>query len=455
MSSRDAPVLLGRAILERLSATPDVAQSPIKELQNGKSSHGRHVSELAVPTWTNEQKDAPESQDKFAAERASGPKKAEPWPLSNRSAQFQLIEEGWQTPEPLAPLRTTDVKFGLHPRDKVTADYYQAIHGTGYPSFHLDKSGGAGGFEPQRSVLQLEGHGKNRMGLSLLAHQACPPEDPHLAGQKNKSQVLFVEQAVYSPYEEGDSSKVPEGSGEQGSQLADSKIGDLQYTPINQLSHKKTMGHEQRRAIAPPAKGPQNQGTIGDIGETTASTNLTPSRHRVALSPRPLATSNKDRVIWPNVQLEAAEAERGRPITRLTNRHDQDLLPRRLSAIRNTNDVKEYLPCGHTRGLNRNETYCNERVNKKTPYCGHEANVECSNPMKRWQCKIVCGAHLPCAHYCARECFQCLHEIKIDGTPIWNHHPCHVCMNIRAAEEKRKGLRREVNQHAANVADRA
>ncbi|KAK6542735.1 hypothetical protein TWF694_006676 [Orbilia ellipsospora] len=56
--------------------------------------------------------------------------------------------------------------------------------------------------------------------------------------------------------------------------------------------------------------------------------------------------------------------------------------PRRTSDAEGPARAKDSLPCGHHRGTNRNEFYCNELVNKSTPFCGHPALVECSNQMK-------------------------------------------------------------------------
>ncbi|KAF3903718.1 hypothetical protein AA313_de0209498 [Arthrobotrys entomopaga] len=56
--------------------------------------------------------------------------------------------------------------------------------------------------------------------------------------------------------------------------------------------------------------------------------------------------------------------------------------PRRGSDVEDPNRAKEYLPCGHHRGANRDESHCNELVKKLTPFCGHPTLVECSNQMK-------------------------------------------------------------------------
>ncbi|KAF3096263.1 hypothetical protein TWF594_003603 [Orbilia oligospora] len=466
MSKRGTSVPLDESVLQRLYEFQTAVQIIPQEAENQDSERGRYAEEAA------------------SLRNNAHTHQIDPWeeagtesqPRSNESVEIESGGEYISVSESLAP-HTNGVKFGPRPRDKATADYYRAIHGTGYPKFHLDESNKSskpatinpsprtqaegGDQEKDRKYLgcriDVQVPGTHHKNLSAWVHRASSEAhhvhsaEENLAENGSQVQGLDVEQMVSLPAEAGHTADRQKRIGRElaESQLAGAEQRELQPTLVDVKEPK--IG----RATAPPIETTPKQ-EISQGRYTTGSTILNSDYNWVSLPPRPLATSNKDQIVWPNPQLEAAEAERGRPIARLTSRHDNDFLPRRLSEIRNPNELKEYLPCGHTRGLNRNESYCNERVSKKTPYCGHEANVECSNPMRRWQCKIVCGAPLPCSHYCRRECFQCLYEIKIDNTPVWNHSPCQTCMKIRTAEEKRRNLggkRKQTN--VTNVADRA
>ncbi|KAK6334495.1 hypothetical protein TWF730_003710 [Orbilia blumenaviensis] len=198
------------------------------------------------------------------------------------------------------------------------------------------------------------------------------------------------------------------------------------------------------------------EGSSVDKGDTKTSAAPTVAHYGPSPSPPLPAMGSKDSAPCPNAHILAAELKRGRYVGRLKNRHDQSIIPRRVSDIRNPDAVKEYLPCGHTRGMGRDENFCNERVIKKTPYCGHEANVECSNQMKRWKCKTLCEQLLSCGHLCQRICYQCLDEIKLDGTVAWDHQPCYTCQEIRVTlEKKQERERREQQEKEAKGANNA
>ncbi|KAK6498224.1 hypothetical protein TWF506_004464 [Arthrobotrys conoides] len=473
MSKFDTSVPLSQTVLQRLNDFQNLVQSTVGEIDSQVSEDGRRAEEPTLTSWNKAYADQTDPWGEAGTEGVQELQKIESWPQSHGSGWSQPEEETGNASKAPA-LKTSGVRFGPRPRDKATADYYRAIHGTGYPKLHLDSSSKLRVEDTPVSFPRPRADDQNqhedrkgperRIDLQEdnTHHGKTSPKhekhasDKDLAVERNENQASVVEQMVYQSSKEGHIPEYLEGSGRYGSQMTGDRLRELQQTGIKQPIFPNTKEPKTRLTTAPPAGVTPNPGTIPQGGGITGSVILIPDHTRVSLPSRPLATSNKDKVTWPNPQLEAAEAERGRPIARLTNRHDQDFVPRRLSEIRNPDEIRDYLPCGHTRGLNRSETYCNERVSKKTPYCGHEANVECSNPMKRWQCKIVCGAHLSCSHYCRRECYQCLCEIKIDGTAVWNHDPCLVCMNIRAAEERRKNLGgKKEPTNTANVADRA
>ncbi|KAF3178653.1 hypothetical protein TWF788_007383 [Orbilia oligospora] len=466
MSQRGTSVPLDESVLQRLYEFQTAVQIIPQEAESQDLERGGYA-EKAASLRNNAHTHRTDPWEEAGTESQ---------PRSNESVGIESGGEYFSVSEPLAS-HTNGVRFGPRPRDKATADYYRAIHGTGYPKFHLDDSNktsklaiinpsprmqaGADDQETDRKYLgcrfDMQVPDAHHRSLSARVHQASSEADhvhsakDHLAENGSQVQGLDVEQMMSPPAEAGHTADRQRRIGRElaENQLAAAENRELQPTLVDIKEPK--IG----RATAPPV-GTTPKQEISQGRNINGSTILNSDYNRVSLPPRPLATSNKDQIFWPNPQLEAAEAERGRPIARLTSRHDQGFLPRRLSEIRNPNELKEYLPCGHTRGLNRSESYCNERVSKKTPYCGHEANVECSNPMRRWQCKIVCGASLPCSHYCRRECFQCLYEIKIDNTPVWNHSPCQTCMKIHTAEEKRRNLEGKRKQtNASNVADRA
>ncbi|KAF3314429.1 hypothetical protein TWF173_004772 [Orbilia oligospora] len=466
MSKRGTSVPLDESVLQRLYEFQTAVQIIPQEAESQDLERGRYAEEA-----TSLRNNAHAHQTDLWEEAGT-----ESQPRSNESVEIESGGEYISVSEPLAP-HANGVKFGPRPRDKATADYYRAIHGTGYPKFHLDDSNKTSkpatinpsprtqtegdGQEKDRKYygcrIDMQVPGTHHKSLSPRVHRGSSEAhhahsaEEHLAENGSQVQSLDVEQMMSPPAEAEHTADCQKRIGRElaENQLAGAEKKELQPTLVD-IKHPKIGS-----ATAPPV-GTTPKQEISQGKNNNGSAILNCDDNWVSLPPRPLATSNKDQIVWSNPQLEAAEAERGRPIGRLTSRHDQDFLPRRLSEIRNPNELKEYLLCGHTRGLNRNESYCNERVSKKTPYCGHEANVECSNPMRRWQCKTVCGAPLPCSHYCKRECFQCLYEIKIDNTPVWNHNPCQTCMKIHAAEEKRRrlgGKRKKTN--ATNVADRA
>ncbi|KAK6347432.1 hypothetical protein TWF718_005273 [Orbilia javanica] len=491
--SRNVPAApRSEAILERLSKDPKMAYSSVKEPEIWQSGYNQCADGLAASMCIDEQDAQLTPGHEIKTETASGVGETRPWVLSDRPS-LSRAWEWWRLEELSARPAENGVRFGPRPRDKATADYYRAIYGTGYPKLDLDKSvhigdellecaGGPQGQDQGSDQNDLDDRVYTQIpqtsprGLSSSKFQTYPSKalqqdsDQSIGQSRPQTQTSQRESLCLGqapPIEQGMPSGLPplkegeprfgtaQATEELGVKLTSLKLGSLRRAEIEQPEPNTVTGSGRLEVIKLPAAGHKTQDKASKGGENDASGSQITSRHLVPLPPRPLATSSKDPVIWPDARLEAAEAERGRPIARLTNRHDQNLLPRRLSEIRNPDQAKEYLPCGHTRGLNRNEEYCNERVNKKTPYCGHDANVECSNSMKRWQCKIVCGAHLPCSHYCNKECFQCLQEIKIDGTPIWNHRPCQICMKIRAAQERRKNPEGKKGQAgAANIVGR-
>ncbi|KAK6495064.1 hypothetical protein TWF481_003091 [Arthrobotrys musiformis] len=476
--------LPGQAALERISATLEMAQRSMLKLSGQRSNHGSVVGDLEALVLTNGLQFGYGTAGKRSGETAPGHKTpielvtgaelAKPWPSFNGSTQLELLEEGEVPAEPLAEPQLGGVRLGPRPRDRATTQYYRAIYGTAYPKFNFDVSGDAGGFERGQSAkdtnLNREAHpgdaekwdkvrkpNIHSNNLCLPTDQTYPTEGQVSVGQKGRDPAFPLEEYRLAPSEDRKKGNLQDWPRlHEDSRLTSKQTGDFQGRLAKYPIAGEATAPDTRGAMAPLVGSPANQGGNPDGGRKFEMGNF-PTAHDAAFSVRrPLATSNKDHIVWPNPCLEAVEAERGRPVGRLTSRHDQNFVPRRVSQVRNPNEVRELLPCGHTRGLNRDENYCNERVNKKTPYCGHEANVECSNMMKQWKCKLVCGAHLPCSHYCKRDCFQCLEEIKIDDNPIWNHGPCQICLKIRAAKEARReleGQQRESN--TANVADRA
>ncbi|KAK6519126.1 hypothetical protein TWF281_003815 [Arthrobotrys megalospora] len=426
LEGREVPPSAGRAALEQLSATSRVVRSPVQE-----GGHLEHLEQGAQPEQFGGSQGHTDSEEAGASRDASD--------LASRRK---------------------GIKLGPRPRDKATADYYRAIHGSARSRFQPDV---------HRQLAPLEAP---RPGAGTPSEAETPQDPlPETEGSPAEARPLTEEKVVEQFPSSQTFSGGPQSSGgvqKQGTQYPfEGYLAPLEITqqpeiqgcnfPIaneRQERQKQVLGSGAREPTASRSNQLVLLPTAPPRDEVKAST---PTHVPETLAIRPLTTSNVDPVHWPNAHHEAAEARLGRPIVRYTNRHDQNILPRRASQVRRgPNDIVEYLPCGHTRGTYRDEKYCNERVIKKTPYCGHEANVECSNPMKRWKCRAICGQHLPCLHYCKRACFQCLDEIKIDGTPVWNHNPCDTCLDIREAEERRMKLEEDKRaKNAAGIADRA
>ncbi|KAI8936487.1 hypothetical protein NX059_006892 [Plenodomus lindquistii] len=94
------------------------------------------------------------------------------------------------------------------------------------------------------------------------------------------------------------------------------------------------------------------------------------------------------------------------------------------------------LPCGHIknrvdcyRTLDLSTIFCDVKVSKQVPGCGHTPVVSCSEDVTEknfdFKCPIPCKTTLPCTHDCPGTCGTCEVTIVFDE-PIVNHQPCAI-----------------------------